>query len=99
MIEGNVPSCPKCGCARSSRVKRKGLMQTLVLHRFGLYPWECVGCRGVFSSKNRGLIRRTRRTMVEEHQVHLAPKVQLQTKVQFQTRLTSVSVYPENLKF
>jgi hypothetical protein len=69
-------------------------MQTVVLHRLGLYPWECVGCRGVFNSRNRGRVRRSHKPMG----VPQVP-VQVQVHVQVQTRLSSVSVYPENLRF
>ena len=33
-------------------------MQTLILHRFGLFPWECGGCGKQFTFKNRGKVRR-----------------------------------------
>ena len=52
------PQCPTCGSARTVRVKRKGILQKLVLHRFGVYPWECTGCRKVFTVQNRGHLRR-----------------------------------------
>jgi hypothetical protein len=45
-------------------------MQRFVLHRFGLFPWECSGCRTVFMFKNRGKLKRRRRTTGE---VHLPP--------------------------
>ena len=64
------PVCPKCGSARTARVKRMGLIQILVLPRFGLYPWECSGCRKVFTIRNRGKLKRRRRTTGE---VHLPP--------------------------
>jgi hypothetical protein len=64
------PLCPKCNSARTARVKRTSLMQRFVLHRFGLFPWECSGCRTVFMFKNRGKLKRRRRTTGE---VHLPP--------------------------
>ena len=56
------PQCPTCGSARTIRVARKGLMQTLVLHRFGIFPWQCSGCKKGFTFKHRGTARRRRRT-------------------------------------
>lgn len=64
------PPCPKCGTPRTARVKRQGLVQSLILHRFGLYPWECSGCRHIFVFKSRGRLKRRRRTTGE---VHLPP--------------------------
>jgi len=61
------PQCPACGTTRTIRVKRRGLLQTLILHRFGLYPWECTGCRKIFNSKNRGKLKRRRRSNGEIH--------------------------------
>ena len=55
------PQCPHCGDSRTVRVKRKGFMQTVVLHRFGIFPWECTGCRKTFTCKNRGKVRRRRK--------------------------------------
>jgi len=45
-------------------------MQRLIFHRVGLYPWECSGCRKSFLFKNRGKLKRRRRTTGE---VHLPP--------------------------
>ncbi len=45
-------------------------MQNFILYRFGLYPWECSGCRKVFMFKNRGKLKRRRRSTGE---VHLPP--------------------------
>ena len=70
MPESTPPLCPRCGSARTARTKRKGLLQTLVLHHFGLFPWECSGCRRIFLFKNRGKLKRRRRTTGE---VHLPP--------------------------
>ncbi len=67
---GTPPLCPKCSSARTARTKRKSLLQRFVLHRMGLYPWECSGCRTVFMFKNRGKLKRRRRTTGE---VHLPP--------------------------
>ncbi len=52
------PLCPKCACGRTARVRRNGFLQRFVFHRFGLYPWECSGCRSVFLSKSRGKLKR-----------------------------------------
>jgi hypothetical protein len=64
------PPCPQCGSLRTARIKRVGLLQNFVLYRFGLYPWECSGCRKVFMFKNRGKLKRKRRSTGE---VHLPP--------------------------
>jgi hypothetical protein len=61
------PLCPKCGSLRASRVKRTGVLQKFVLHYFGLYPWECSGCRTLFLFRNRGQVKRKRRTTGEVH--------------------------------
>lgn len=37
-------------------------MQTLVLHRFGIFPWECTGCRKVFNAMKRGKVKRPRQS-------------------------------------
>ena len=66
----SMPSCPRCGSARTSRVRRDGWMQTLVLNRFGLYPWECSGCGKVFLFKSRGKLKRKR---ADAGEVHLPP--------------------------
>ncbi len=65
-----APCCPRCGGARTTRIKRRGWMQKFVLHHFGLFPWECTGCRRVFLFKYRGRLKRRRRTTGE---VHLPP--------------------------
>jgi hypothetical protein len=59
------PLCPACESSRTVRVRRKGLMQSLVWHRFGLFPWECTTCRKVFMFKNRGKLKSRRRPMGE----------------------------------
>ena len=64
------PACPRCGTPRATRVKRQGILQRLILHRFGMFPWECTGCRCVFMFKDRGKIKRRRRSSGE---VHLPP--------------------------
>jgi hypothetical protein len=46
------------------------LLQKFVLHRFGMYPWECSGCRKIFLFKSRGKLKRKRRSTGE---VHLPP--------------------------
>jgi hypothetical protein len=66
----SAPACPSCGGERTARVKREGLMQSLVLHHFGLFPWECSGCRRTFLFKNRGKLKRRRRS---EGEAHLPP--------------------------
>jgi hypothetical protein len=53
------PSCPHCGCARTARIARTTFMQLIVLHRVGLFPWECRYCRKDFMFKSRGRHRRT----------------------------------------
>jgi hypothetical protein len=65
-----APFCPKCKSGRTARVKRTGLLQILVLPRFGIFPWECSSCRKIFTFKNRGKLKRRRRTTGE---VHLPP--------------------------
>ena len=71
MADSNTPPlCPRCGSSRTQRVKRQGLMQRFILVHFGLYPWECSGCRKVFTFKSRGKLKRRRRTTGE---VHLPP--------------------------
>jgi len=69
-VVNTPPLCPKCGSARTARIKRIGVLQTVVLHHFGIYPWECSGCRKVFLFKNRGRLKRKRRSTGE---VHLPP--------------------------
>ncbi len=64
------PPCPKCGSARTGRIKRVGVLQTYVFHRFGKFPWECSSCRNQFLANNRGRLKRKRRTTGE---VHLPP--------------------------
>ncbi len=64
------PLCPRCGSSRTARTKRQGLLQKFVLHRFGMYPWECSGCRKIFLFKSRGKLKRKRRSTGE---VHLPP--------------------------
>ena len=54
-----APPCPHCGSGRTARTKRKTFLQILVLHRFGLFPWECNYCRKDFMYKNRGRLRRS----------------------------------------
>lgn len=40
--------CRKCGTANwLRREERRGFLQLKVFPRFGLYPWECMECRGV----------------------------------------------------
>lgn len=56
------PQCPTCGILRTVRIKRSGLLQRLVLHRFGMFPWECTGCRKVFMFESRGKVKRRRRS-------------------------------------
>jgi hypothetical protein len=36
-------------------------MQTMILHRFGIFPWECTGCRKAFTFKHRGRVKRRHR--------------------------------------
>ncbi len=52
------PMCPKCHSRRTSRVKRYGFLQTVVLPYLERYPWECSGCRSVFTFKSRGRAKR-----------------------------------------
>jgi hypothetical protein len=54
------PACSKCKSLDCSRVKRDGLMQTLVLPRFGYFPWKCTSCGNVFLIKERGKSKRHR---------------------------------------
>jgi len=61
------PGCPRCKSTRIARVKRSGLLQRFVFHRFGLYPWECSNCRKNFLLKNRGKLKQRRRTTGEVH--------------------------------
>ena len=61
------PGCPRCKSTRTARVKRSGLLQKFVFHRFGLYPWECSNCRKNFLFKSRGKLKRRQRTTGEVH--------------------------------
>ena len=61
------PICPRCHSHRTSRVKRKGFIQTVVLPYIDRYPWECSSCRSVFTFKSRGEIKRRRRSTGEVH--------------------------------
>jgi len=61
------PLCTTCGSSRTIRVRRKGLMQLMILHRFGLFPWECTGCRNVFMFESRGKVKRRRGSIGEVH--------------------------------
>ncbi len=62
-----APECPRCKSKRTARVKRTGLLQRFVYHRFGYFPWECSNCRNVFLFKSRGKLKRRRRTTGEVH--------------------------------
>ena len=70
MSDPQIPPCPKCGSGKTERVKRAGFFQRVVLSRFGIYPWECNGCRKIFTARNRGKLKRRRRSTGE---VHLPP--------------------------
>jgi len=59
--QNSPPQCPTCGSIRTIRVQRKGLLQTMILHRFGIFPWECKGCKKAFTFKNRGNVKRRHR--------------------------------------
>ena len=61
------PICPRCDSNRTSRVKREGFFQTFVLPHLDRYPWECSGCRSVFTFKSRGKLKRHRRSASEVH--------------------------------
>lgn len=61
------PPCPRCGNTRTARVRRDGFLQRFVFLRFDMYPWECSTCRKNFLSKNRGKLKRRRRTTGEVH--------------------------------
>jgi hypothetical protein len=61
--------CPRCKSTRTSRQKRVGVVQ-LLLSKLGYFPWECGGCRLVFTAKNRGKVKRKRRS---EGEIHLPP--------------------------
>jgi len=63
-----APQCPRCGYGRTTRVKRKGFMQTVIHHHFGKFPWECTGCRAVFLFKYRGSSQRRRQSTGEVRQ-------------------------------
>lgn len=52
-----APLCPKCRSRRTSRVKRNGFFQTVVLPYLDRYPWECSACRSVFAFKSRGRLK------------------------------------------
>lgn len=65
MAHTACPACPKCGAARSTRVRRNGFIQNVVLPRLDRYPWECAACRSIFTSKNRGAARTRRRPVAE----------------------------------
>ena len=47
------PICPKCGYTSCSRKKREGPYEYL-RSLFGVYPWECGGCRRTFTLQKRG---------------------------------------------
>jgi len=68
----SAPHCIRCGSARTTRVKRKGILQTLILHRFGQFPWECTGCRTVFMFSYRGSSQRRRYSTGEVRQPSIA---------------------------
>ena len=59
------PTCPKCHSSRTARVKRTGFLQTVVLPYLDRYPWECTGCRSVFTFKHRGQLKRAQRSTTE----------------------------------
>lgn len=67
MPESHSPACPRCESRRTARVKRIGFLQTFVLPRLRRYPWECAGCRSVFTFKSRGQLKRRRRATGEVH--------------------------------
>ena len=64
------PLCPKCANTATRRMKRRGLVQLRVYPLLGLYPWECTSCRTLFRDKNRGKLKRKRRS---EGETHLPP--------------------------
>ena len=61
MSQPQSPACPRCESQRTARVKRNGFLQTFVLPKLQRYPWECAGCRSVFTFKSRGSLKRHRR--------------------------------------
>ena len=61
----DTPLCPKCHSRRTARVKRTGFFQTVVLPYFDLYPWECTGCRSVFTFKSRGRLKSRKQSSSE----------------------------------
>ena len=64
------PICPKCASTQTARLKRQGFLQRLIYPYFRLYPWKCSTCQTLFMLKNRGKLKRRRRTTGE---VHLPP--------------------------
>jgi hypothetical protein len=46
--------CRNCGADALRRERRRGLLQSHILPRFGLYPWECMYCGRVRLYKNKG---------------------------------------------
>ncbi len=65
MSDSISPTCPKCNCRRTSRVKRNSFLQNFVLPYLEMYPWECSGCRSVFIFKSRGQQKSRSRTTSE----------------------------------
>lgn len=65
MFDLATPLCPKCHSRRTARVKRTGFFQTVVLPYLDLYPWECTGCRSVFTFKSRGRLKHRQASSTE----------------------------------
>ncbi len=57
--------CPSCGEPQSSRTKRRGFVQTVVLPLLGYFPWECASCRFQHLSRQRGVRRHRSQTLNE----------------------------------
>ena len=61
------PICPKCRSKRVLRIRRAGLLQSVLFPQFGLFPWQCEDCRTLFVFKSRGKLKRKRREQGEPH--------------------------------
>ena len=60
IMAGPKPHCPDCESVELRRQGRTGFLQTVVLPRLGLFPWECGLCRKIF-------LLRQRRTRYRKH--------------------------------
>ncbi|HEV2213897.1 MAG TPA: hypothetical protein VGR64_01330 [Terracidiphilus sp.] len=52
--------CPDCRNGKLRRLGRVGFLQTRVLARIGIYPWECPLCRRLLYFRTRSRLQQAR---------------------------------------